>query len=248
MQSIVAPYIGEVARYVRAEPRNIAMRAAIRDRGLQLLRALHDGRTYERIVVVGHSLGSIIAYDLISLLWAERERAMRMKENELAFRQLRAVEIAAHALASASRTEIEDRRTDYREAQRELRLSLRNGGASGAEAQRSADEEWLISDFVTLGSPLTHAGFLLGRDPAELRNRIDRWLFPTDLPQFERIDSEQMAKIKDRPLPPSLEVLGPDGGLFSYFLPTGIYHQRFAVSGQNQLGDANSSILGTLLC
>lgn len=217
MQSIVAPYAGEVARYVRAEPRNIAMRAAIRDRGLQLLRALHDGKTYERIIVVGHSLGSIIAYDLISLLWAERERALRVKETDAVFKQLRAVEIAAHALEDAKGAEIEDRRTAYREAQRVLRLSLRSGGADGDEAKRTADEEWLISDFVTLGSPLTHAQFLLAGDARALRSRIDRWLFPTDFPQFERVDTEQMEKIEDRPVPPTPDILGPAGGLFSYF-------------------------------
>lgn len=217
MQSIVAPYAGEVARYTRAEPRNIAMRAAIRDRGLQLLRALHDGKTYERIVVVGHSLGSIIAYDLIALLWAEREQAMRMKESDAVFGQLRAVEITAHALEDAGGEDIDDRRMAFREAQRLLRLSLRSGGATGADAQRPADEEWLISDFVTLGSPLTHAQFLLARDADDLRSRIERWLFPTNVPQFERIDTEQMQKLEDRPVPPGPEILGPEGGLFSYF-------------------------------
>jgi hypothetical protein len=215
--SIVAPYAGEVAQYVRAEPRNIAMRAAIRDRGLQLLKALHDGKSYDRIIVVGHSLGSIIAYDLISLLWSERGPAMRVKESDAAFKQLRAVEIAAHALDGASGVEVEDRRTAYREAQRALRLSLRSGGAGGEGVKRTADEEWLVSDFVTLGSPLTHAQFLLSRDPADLRRRIERWLFPTDFPQFQHIDTEQIEKINDRPAPPSAEILGPKNGLFSYF-------------------------------
>jgi hypothetical protein len=220
MQYVVAPYAGEIARYVRAKPRNIAMRAAIRDRGLRLLKDLHDKGAYERIILVGHSLGSIIAYDLISLLWVEHEQALRMQENEPIFQRLRAVETAAHALAGATAADIEDRRCDYREAQRALRLSLRSGGASGTGPKRTADREWLISDFVTFGSPLTHAQFLLARNPADLQNRIDRWLFPTDCPQFERIDSEQMVKIKDRPTPVPPDVLGPDGGLFSYFFGT----------------------------
>ena len=38
MQWIVSPYLGDVARYVRADPRNIKMRADIRDRGLKLLK------------------------------------------------------------------------------------------------------------------------------------------------------------------------------------------------------------------
>ena len=49
----------------------------MRERGLALLRALHkrDPKTtipdYERIVVVGHSLGTIIGYDLIQIYWEQ---------------------------------------------------------------------------------------------------------------------------------------------------------------------------------
>jgi hypothetical protein len=99
-----------------------------------------------------------------------------------------------------------------------LRLSLRSGGEDGTEPKRTPDKEWLISDFVTLGSPLTHAQFLLARNPADLQNRIDHWLFPTNWPQFELIESEQRQKINDRPTPASAEVMGPTRGLFSYFL------------------------------
>jgi hypothetical protein len=121
MQYLVSPYVGDVARYVRADPRNIAMRAAIRDRGLKLLKDLHDRQSYQRIIFVAHSLGTVIAYDLISLLWAGREQALSMREDELVFRNLRAAEVAAHALAGATEVNIKDRRRVYREAQRELR-------------------------------------------------------------------------------------------------------------------------------
>jgi hypothetical protein len=218
MQYVVSPYIGDVARYVRADPRNIAMRAAIRDRGLKLLKDLHDRGSYERIIVVAHSLGTIIGYDLICLLWAERQSALILREGEPAFQDLRAAEIAAHELANSSGGEMDEKRRAYREAQRVFRQSLRSGGASGAGPKRAASQEWLISDFVTLGAPLTHAQFLLARNPGDLRNKIDRWLYPTNRPQFERIESEQLAKINDRPTPPSSEILGPPSGLFSYFL------------------------------
>ena len=71
---------------------------------------------------------------------------------------------------------------------------------------------------MTLGAPLTHAQFLLARDKHDLDEKIDRWLFPTSPPQFEPIESEQLAKINARPVPPSPIVLGPTGGLFSYFI------------------------------
>jgi predicted esterase len=57
----------EIARYLDAEPENIKSRQSIRQAGIDLLNKLHESREldgelrYERIIVVGHSLGSIIA-------------------------------------------------------------------------------------------------------------------------------------------------------------------------------------------
>ena len=52
----VVPYFGRVVRYTRATPENIAARKNIRERGLALLSELHK-EDYDRIIVVGHSLG-----------------------------------------------------------------------------------------------------------------------------------------------------------------------------------------------
>jgi hypothetical protein len=216
MQSVVSPYLGDVARYVRADPRNIAMRAAIRDRGLKLLKDIHDSGAYERVVVVAHSLGTVIAYDLISLLWANRGKALLIQENEPLFGKLRAVEVAAHALDAAGGN-CESELRAFRDAQRSFRRGLRSGGDDGTQKTRAPDGQWLISDFVTLGAPLTHAQFLLARDKADLDQKIERWLFPTSPPQFAPIQSEQLAKINARPVPPSPAILGPEG-LFSYFI------------------------------
>ena len=217
-KNLISPYIGDVARYVRADPRNIAIRRAIRERGMLLLNDLHDSGRYERIIMVAHSLGSIIAYDLVTLLWTSRGKALELRENEPAFLKLRAVESAAHSLAAASAHDLKQRRCAYREAQRTFRLALRSGGEDGTERTRKPEEEWLISDLVTLGSPLAHAEFLLARDAADLNEKVSRWLYPTNWPQFQKIESEQRAKIDDRTEPPTALILGPAGGLFSYFL------------------------------
>jgi len=214
MQSIVSPYLGDVARYVRADPRNVAMRRSIRERGLTLLNELHACGAYERIVVVAHSLGTIIAYDLVAFLWATRDQALQLREGEPAFEKLRAVEIAAQTLANATGTDRAQKREAYRRAQRDFRLALR----SDASRPRTPDQEWLISDFVTLGSPLAHAQFLLARNQSDLAEKKSEWLFPTDWPGVQKIESEQRAKICDRPEPVPPDVWGPDAGLFSYFV------------------------------
>jgi hypothetical protein len=221
MQHIVSPYIGDVARYVRADPRNIAMRSAIRERGLKLLEDLHASKNYDRIIFVAHSLGTIVAYDLIALLWAKRERSLWIQEADPTFAKLRAVEFAAaeldRAVVSGGAANIERAREALRDAKRALSLSLRSGGSDGAGRERKPEEEWLISDFVTVGCALTHAQFLLSRDAKELRNLEITTLFPTDPPQFQPIESEQEGKIRDgRQDIPDL-VWGPGKRLFSYY-------------------------------
>jgi hypothetical protein len=219
MRKLIAPYLGDVARYVRADPRNIAIRYAIRKRGLKLLNDLHKTQSYERIIMVAHSLGTVIAYDLVSLMWATRSKALTVQEDEPLFQKLRAVETAAHSLAGATDADRAKFQQVYREAQRTLRLALRSGGEDGTGRPRAPEEEWLISDFVTLGSPLAHAEFLLARDPGDLKEKITRFLFPTDMPQFQLVQTEQRNKILNRqPPPPTEKIFGPEGGLFSYFL------------------------------
>ncbi len=70
INNVFVPYVGDVSRYVRVAPDTIASRKAVRERGLALLKELHDCGRYRRIVFAAHSLGCIIAYDLISEYWA----------------------------------------------------------------------------------------------------------------------------------------------------------------------------------
>lgn len=59
--AFILSYFGDVPRYTRSAPTNIAARKAIRERGLAVINAIEAGDQYERIVLVDHSLGSILA-------------------------------------------------------------------------------------------------------------------------------------------------------------------------------------------
>lgn len=197
---------GRVVRYTRAEPDNIAARAAVRKRGLDLLRALHKDGRYDRVIIVAHSLGTILAYDLISYLWAEREEARTFETNSTAFAALQKLELAAAGLdevivntrtsTAAGRLTPEQcatvRATEefvkFRQAQAELRRTMRNSDNPSAN--------WLISDFLTLGSPLTHAEFLLARDWADLDSRQRRRELPTSPPARENLEPRTLAIAK----------------------------------------------------
>jgi hypothetical protein len=175
---------GRVVRYTRADPDNIAARAAARDRGLKLLRTLHDGPRYKRIVIVAHSLGTMLAYDILSYFWTEREAARTIREGTEEFTALAKLEHAAAALARESAEPA--RLNEYFVLQRRLRQLLANRPMRAATNE--PDPRWLISDLVTFGSPLTHAEFLIAADHADLEARKAVRELPQSPPYREILD------------------------------------------------------------
>jgi hypothetical protein len=59
------PYLGDAARYFRASPGNVLVRREIRKQAVDMLDTLHKWGTYDRIVIVAHSLGTVVAYDML---------------------------------------------------------------------------------------------------------------------------------------------------------------------------------------
>jgi hypothetical protein len=203
-------YAGRVVRYTRATPENIAARKDIRERGLALLDSLHEAE-YERIIVVGHSLGSILGYDLISYFWARRLASHTVIEGSRAFEALRCVEetLAAYGESHAD-SDLEQFRKAQRKFCRELRRRPKSVAPAGMQPTAKATDEqtdprWLITDFVTLGSPLTHADFLLASDTASLQARVDTRDYPIAPPVREVLDKKffQPAKNAGLPLSPA---------------------------------------------
>ena len=168
-------YAGDAARYLEPRPENIARRQEIREAGAKLLDALHDKGRYSRIIVYGHSLGTVIAYDILSHAWTQRSRR-RSAQSKTSSRALRALEDLLNprtentAVVSA---------VDVQPMQHAAWLEYRRNGF-----------EWLVSDFVTAGSPLTHARWLLNLDTkTQFADLVRERSFPTCPPQTETIAS-----------------------------------------------------------
>jgi hypothetical protein len=145
-------YIGDAARYLTPEPENIESRSKIRAEGVTLLRQLHLSKRYSRIVVVGHSLGSVIGYDVLRHLWDE----LRFPSFEERKPQPEAKAFEAEIEGLVNPPEGSNPRAAlqrYQEAQHRL-----------WREQRFLRTPWLVTDFITLGCPLTHAELLL-EDP-----------------------------------------------------------------------------------
>jgi hypothetical protein len=138
-------YAGDAARYFTPEPDNIGERSHIRQQGIAFLEKLNQISTQtkvDRIIIVAHSLGSVIAYDLMRLLWSEYNKVLNPK---LDFSQVK--------LKALDSFELENTRASLK-GFRELQFET-------WKEQRLNGNPWLISDFITLGGALHAADYFI---------------------------------------------------------------------------------------
>jgi hypothetical protein len=183
-------YVGDAARYLTPDPPNIKARRDIRNAGLTLLRGLHEDelRRYERIILVGHSLGSVIAYDLITWFWQEQHHRLDLEYCT----GKRKTAVMRHAepkpgngnipnippldeLADPCSPSPKDAPNEFPSSQRSLWQKLRDRDHL----------PWRITDLVTLGSPLAHADVLLAESRKAFRDGKSQREFPTCPPKCE---------------------------------------------------------------
>ncbi|MEL7217647.1 MAG: hypothetical protein AAGK01_04360 [Pseudomonadota bacterium] len=182
---------GDVVRYVEAKPTNVARRQEIREQGVQLLETLmgidpeslaanekrvEEGEQpvwkpkYRRIVVVGHSLGSIVGYDLLKHTFARVHKHPLMQKRPQPAR--RRLETYCRLTCNNSRWTFNQ--DTFRRLQRAAFEELREHGSP-----------WVISDFVTLGAALTHLEFLMAEDTHDAHRQQFERILPTCPPTME---------------------------------------------------------------
>ena len=185
VQGFLLYYAGDAARYLSPSPENIAMRQRIRADGVSLLRRLHESGEYDRIVVVGHSLGSVIGYDILTALWRDFNSVYDFQSKEAVLDQLlasnlRPQPVARDALSAIGET-LQDLPKD--DSTQPLRQALQHAYRSAQFAcwkeQCYWGNGWRVTDFITLGSPLAHGMMLLARSDAEFAARKWQRELPT---------------------------------------------------------------------
>jgi hypothetical protein len=168
-----------------------------------LLERLHASDEFDRIIVVGHSLGTVVAYDAISIAWSRIDKAdwAAAHSHAAAAKALVKVETAAVDLVAASkrvtRATGQARRAAheaaavardaYRTAQADYfahvqTMRTKVGKGPNAEPSRPL---WLVSDFVTTAAPLSKADVLLARNGKQLEERKAYREYPTCPPWLE---------------------------------------------------------------
>jgi len=127
-------------------------------------------------------------------------------------------------------------RSAYRAAQRTYAQAL-------AQGQPGTPPIWLVSDFVTLGCPLSKADVLIGKDPADLRQRVAHREAPTSPPWLEKNDAVRgrfrfsYPVNAGRRIPHHAAVFGP-------VVWTNVYFDNFLIAFGDIISGAVAPILG----
>lgn len=166
--------VGDVIKYTVPSPDNIATRDTIRKSGVELLKKLHEAKNddekktfrYCEIIVVAHSLGTIVSYDILSSLFAEYNDKYSNIPDSINQEMLETVKEASANPGA-----------NYQELQEEL-----------FEEYRKLGSEWRVSHFITMGSPLTHAPMLIVRSEEEFKKKKEQREYPTSPPVMDEHD------------------------------------------------------------
>jgi len=184
LNTFIGPYAGDIARYVRAAPQTVEKRAAIRDRGLKLLEALHgngDAPPYDRIIVVAHSLGCMIGYDLIQLYWEKHGPTHKQPGQPSA-----ALKAALEDVDRYVQQVWHDPGGPLTGDTSVFELAAYQAAQARLFDELAASGNWRISDFVTMGNPLAHAEFLLFDDDEALARAFEERLLAASPPRPDR--------------------------------------------------------------
>lgn len=172
------PFLGDAARYFRASPGNVSVRRKIRKEAVDTLDTLHKWGTYDRIIVVAHSLGTVVAYDMLRAYFSRISDELP----DCAFLEPEFSQIDRHdpdnPVAPIMNAD------DFRAAGRKV---VRKIAAQTVNSPIPADQKlptWLVTDFVTLGSALTHARYLMcdGKTESELNKNFERRVEQREFP------------------------------------------------------------------
>ena len=177
VQWFILYFVGDVARYLNPAPENIKIRQSIRADGIRLLKRIHEAGAYDRVILVGHSLGSFVAYDILRYLWQEYHEQYQKAEtsSQEALKDLEKVgeDLRNRVEGVTSR--------NYMDSQLKLWKELRSLG-----------HPWLVTDLITMGSPLTYALLVLAKNKEDLLEQQSQRELPVNPPEPEVRDGNKV--------------------------------------------------------
>ncbi len=225
--SLLKNWLADAARYFSPTPDNIAQRNAIRNKGVELLETLTKRNKYDRIIVVGHSLGSAVGYDILRLYWAKHCNYYQVRDN---------VTRILGEMDDINKFD-SSKVCDYQLNQSKGFYALKENDIEKLQVN-SPLLPWLVSDFITLGSPLSKFTLLLA--DGDIKKMWATKNERTTVINPPQIDSKSNSYYYKHPTGPRLH----HGALFAFTRWTNIYHENDHIGGKidSQLGSGNLNI------
>ncbi|WYX30824.1 hypothetical protein WJ976_05210 [Achromobacter denitrificans] len=154
LSNILLGYLADAAKYLSNHPDNISARERVRSGAIKLLRDLNESEDYDRVLVVGHSLGSVIGSDALTQYWHEVcDKTPHRPDGRVGLKE----KCDAFILLTENPSQ-PNFISQFQMHQRLMREALVESGCP-----------WKITDLVTIGSPLSFANFLLARNDHDFR-------------------------------------------------------------------------------
>jgi len=227
VMGVLLNVVGDAARYLNAAPPNVGCRRAIRSMGVRVLQSLHQ-RGYDRIIVVGHSLGSVIGYDILNFTWSACNAAAPTADAP-SYAALNTLESLAVAEDDGKPLVA----PTFRAAQRAYFDELKANGSL-----------WRVTDFITLGSPLAHAAILLAHDATDLASKCALRELPRCPPALES-SRHQGGTLKRFSYPPTQTARTPhQAAVFAPTRWTNLYFPCHALVRGDLVGGPLQPVLG----
>lgn len=173
---ILTKIVGDAARYLSPAPENLEIRHQIKKAGAKLLLELSDpdkSDDYFRIIVMGHSLGSVVAYDVVQQAWLHHYEKLG--------------DDGARSTIGKARAALE-KLLDSNDQSWEKIQPLQRAYFDALRSKPGAN--WRIEHLITCGSPLAHADILLADNKEHLQEKINRREWATCLPEAEKINGD----------------------------------------------------------
>ncbi|THD54709.1 MAG: hypothetical protein E8A46_07495 [Bradyrhizobium sp.] len=199
------PYLGDAARYFRASPGNVLVRRKIRKEAVDTLDTLHKWGNYDRIIIVAHSLGTVVAYDMLRAYFSRINGLL--PDGALLEPQFSQIDRYDPDKPSG---EIKNK-SDFRSAGREIIRKIAAQTINSPIPSNRKLPSWLVTDFVTLGSPLTHAHYLICDYPTE-----DKLFYHAT---EDKLVEDFNRRVAQRELPTCPPHADDDGGLLAFRNP-----------------------------
>lgn len=238
--AFLQPYLGDAARYFRNSPANVAVRRAIRKNAVDTLEQLHACRDYDRIVVMAHSLGTVVAYDMLRAYYSRICRKIPVDKTKLnpEFDAIDGGPLECAVLRSTGRGLIRK----LAAASTIIADAARQGAYQPAEG--GDIDAWLVTDFVTVGSALTHARYLMVQEDnadkleQDFLDGVRERASPTCPPQ--KLDGDGLLGFTD----PAGAVRLHHGGMFGMTRWTNIYFPIVNIFWGDAIGGPLAPVFG----